>query len=84
MMMQARGFLSVVSTYSGMPVPPAGDEENVLSAEAREQFEAGEGGPLATNPGSTNGIYGPPLGMWRAGSMMSYIGFVRHSQPLCT
>ena len=52
----------------------------MLSAEATAQFQAGEGGPLATSSNSLNGVYGPPIGMWRTGSLISVIGLVRHSQ----
>lgn len=67
---QARGFMGVTFNWTGMPVPPEGQPGVLLSEETRDQFLAGEGGPLAANPGLVNGVYGPPLGGWRVSGML--------------
>jgi hypothetical protein len=69
--------MQVLFVYSGMPVPPEAMEEVFQSPEAQAMFDAGEGGPLGTTPAIVNGVWGPPLGMWRAGIMMPVIDFVR-------
>jgi hypothetical protein len=75
--LQARASVAVQFTYSGMPVPPEAQLEVIQSPEAQAMFNAGEGGPLATTPAMANGVWGPPLGMWRVGVMMSIVNLVR-------
>jgi hypothetical protein len=60
-----------------MPVPPEAKFEVFQAPEAQATFDAGEGGPLATTPGIANGVWGPPIGAWRAGSMMPFFNIVR-------
>jgi hypothetical protein len=60
-----------------MPVPPEAKLEVFQTPEAQAMFDAGEGGPLATTPAMANGVWGPPIGMWRAGNMMPYFNIVR-------
>jgi hypothetical protein len=59
-----------------MPVPPEAKLEVFQSPEAQATFDAGEGGPLATTPAMANGVWGPPIGMWRAAQMMPYLNEV--------
>jgi hypothetical protein len=80
--LQARAYTAVGFNYSVMPVPPEAKLEVFQSPEAQAKFDAGEGGPLATTPAMANGVWGPPIGMWRAGNMMPYFNIVRiHSLP---
>jgi hypothetical protein len=74
--LQARAYAAAVFSYTGMPVPPAAKSEVFQSPEAQATFDAGEGGPLGTTPAMANGVWGPPIGMWRAGSMMPFLGIV--------
>jgi hypothetical protein len=60
-----------------MPVPPEAKVEVFQSPEAQAIFDAGDGGPLGTTPGMANGVWGPPIGMWRGGNMMPYFNIVR-------
>jgi hypothetical protein len=76
--LQARAFVAVEFNYSGMPVPPEAKEEVFQSPEAQATFDAGKGGPLGTTPGMANGVWGPPIGVWRPGYMMPFFGFVRN------
>lgn len=76
-LVQARGYAPTRFEYSGFPTPPEAMFDVIESPEARAQFESGEGGPLATTPAMANGVFGPPIGMWRTGSMMGYLGIVR-------
>lgn len=69
---QDRPFTPNAFVYSGMPVPPEAMTDTVLSAEAREMFESGEGGPLAVTPAMATGVWGPPVNAWRGGAFMPY------------
>lgn len=76
-MLQGRGAATAGFEYSGMPTPPEAMIDVISSPEAKAQFDAGEGGPLAVTPLMSNGVYGAPLGMWLISWMMGYLGVVR-------
>lgn len=71
MLLQSRASYRTRFTWSGMPVPPEAMLTVIRSEEAIATFNAGEGGPLGTAPIMANGVYGPPIGVWRIGSMMA-------------
>jgi hypothetical protein len=75
--LQARAALFVLFSYSGMPLPPEAQLEVIQSTESQARFDAGEGGPLGTTPAMVSGVWGPPIGMWRAGFMMTPFNIVR-------
>jgi hypothetical protein len=75
--LQARSFVFATFSYSGMPVPPEAKVEVFQSPEAQATFDAGKGGPLGTTPAMASGVWGPPIGMWRAPNMMPVFNVVR-------
>ena len=68
--MQARAFDQVLSTYTGVPLSAGGDEAAAATAEARAQFDAGNGGILGFARSKINGILASPIGAWRVVSFI--------------
>lgn len=64
--LQARAYDQVLSSYFGVPASAGGDQAAADSPEARAQFDAGNGGPLGFARSQINGVFGAPIGAWRA------------------
>jgi hypothetical protein len=78
---QARAYDNILSSYTGVPLSKGGSfDEEADRENATALFEAGKPSLLGFTRSQINGIWGPPLGIWRT---MSFIfDIVCPSAPL--
>lgn len=68
--LQSQTYVGLLNFYHGVPVPPEAKLELVETPEAREQFEAGDGGLLGFPTAPFNGIWAPPIDVFRAATFL--------------